>query len=200
MISAPRKTYILPCFNFILGRCLSGRNPLAGAIVMHGTRPRKGAYLLIVNFFRSEYVIQRQEEGCTAMNKFAALILCAASLSAGAAGIDGKWVSETKVGNADGKTSDLKSTFTLKTDGNLLTGTVVQVSDASWMKGMTGRTLEISDGKIDGDKYIFKVKLETKKGDKTAIYEGTVTGDELKGTIKYRGIGITQPFEAKRAD
>ena len=134
------------------------------------------------------------------MKIFAALILCATSLTALAEGIDGKWVQEMQVGDADGKTYVLTSTYTLKNDGGTLTGTVVQVSDAAWMKGMTGRPLDISDGRIEGEKFSFKVKMDTKTGERTAVYEGTVDGDRLKGIIKYRGIGMTRPLEAKRAD
>ena len=122
-----------------------------------------------------------------------ALVFCAA-------GIDGKWISETQVGAADGKTYALTTTLTLKIDGSTLTGTIVQVSEARWMSAMNGKSFDISDGKIDGDKFSFKVAIETKQGDKTAVYEGTVEGDRLKGTTKFRGIGITQPFEAKRAN
>ena|SRR5579872_5620327 len=117
-----------------------------------------------------------------------------------AAGIDGKWISETQVGSAEGKKYVLTSTLTLKADGAALTGTIVQVSEASWMSGMNGKSFDIRDGKIDGDKFSFKVVTETKQGEKTAVYEGTVDGDQLKGTTKFRGIGITQPFEAKRAN
>ena len=128
------------------------------------------------------------------------LVLCAASLPALADSIDGKWISEMQVGDVDGKTYTHKSTFTLKNDGGSLTGTVVQESDASWMKEMNGRTLEISDGKVQGDRFSFKVKLETKGGERTAVYEGTVGGDHLEGIIKYRGIGMTRSFEARRAN
>jgi len=128
------------------------------------------------------------------------LILFVVSLMAFAASIDGKWISETKVGDADGGTYTHTSTFTLKSDGEKLTGTVVQVSAAPWMRETTGKTFEIKDGKIEGDKFTFKVTRETKEGDRTAVYEGTVQGDQLKGTVKYRGIGITQPFEGKRTN
>lgn len=114
--------------------------------------------------------------------------------------IDGKWVSETQVGDADGKTYAHTSTFTLKSEGTTLTGSVVQVSEAPWMKRLTGRSFDISDGRIEGDKFHFKVTVETKTGEKTAIYEGTFEGDELKGNVKYRGIGITQTFHAKRSN
>ncbi len=129
-----------------------------------------------------------------------ALFWCVASLTAFSAGIDGKWISERQVGAADGKTYSHTSTLTLKNDGGLLTGTIVQVSAAPWMSETTGRSVEISDGKVDGGKFSFKLKMETKQGESTVIYEGTIEGDQLKGTMKFRGIGITQGFEAKRAN
>jgi len=116
-----------------------------------------------------------------------------------AAGIDGTWTWERQVGDADGKTYSHTSTFTLKNTEGKLTGTVVQISAAPWMKEMTGRVIEIADGKIDGNKFSFKVQMEIERGVRTAMYEGTVDGDQLKGTVKYRGIGITEPFSATRA-
>jgi hypothetical protein len=127
------------------------------------------------------------------------LILCAASLTALAASIDGTWISDKQVGDADGKTYAHQSILTLKNTGGVLTGTVVQTSAAPWMREQTGRSIEISDGKIDGEKFSFKLKIESKQGERTSVYEGTVEGDQLKGTVKFRGIGITQPFDAKRA-
>jgi hypothetical protein len=127
------------------------------------------------------------------------LILCAASLTALAASIDGTWISDKQVGDADGKTYAHQSILTLKNTGGVLTGTVVQTSAAPWMRELTGRSIEISDGKIDGEKFSFKLKIESKQGERTSVYEGTVEGDQLKGTVKFRGIGITQPFDAKRA-
>jgi hypothetical protein len=127
-------------------------------------------------------------------------LICAASLTALAANIDGKWASERQVGAADGKTYNHTTVFTLKSDGNSLTGTVVQTSAAPWMSESSGRSVDISDGKIDGDKFSFKLTMETKQGERTVVYEGTIDGDQLKGTMKFRGIGITQPFDAKRAN
>ena len=112
--------------------------------------------------------------------------------------ISGKWVSEMQVGDADGKTYTHTSTFTLKNDGGLLTGRVIQTSAAPWMREMNGRTVEISDGMVEGDKFSFKVKLETSNGERTSIYEGTIGEDQLEGIIKYRGIGMTRPFHARR--
>jgi hypothetical protein len=68
------------------------------------------------------------------------------------------------------------------------------------MAESNGRSFDISDGKIDGDKFSFKLTIETKQGGRTVVYEGTIDGDQLHGTMKFRGIGITQPFDAKRAN
>jgi hypothetical protein len=127
-------------------------------------------------------------------------LLCVASLPALAAGIDGKWTSERQVGAADGKTYSHTTVLTLKNEGGVLTGTIVQTSAAPWMSETNGRPVDISDGKVDGDKFSFKLTMDTKQGERTVVYEGTVEGDQLKGTMKFRGIGITQPFDAKRAN
>src|SRR5580704_13165536 len=126
-------------------------------------------------------------------------LLCVASLPALAAGIDGKWTSERQVGAADGKTYSHTTVLTLKNEGGVLTGTIVQTSAAPWMSETNGRPVDISDGKVDGDKFSFKLTMDTKQGERTVVYEGTVEGDQLKGTMKFRGIGITQPFDAKRS-
>jgi len=130
----------------------------------------------------------------------ATLILCAASLAAVAAGIDGKWISEREVGAADGKTYIHTTTLTLKSEGGLLTGTIVQASAAPWMEETNGRSFDIKDGKVEGDKFSFKVTTENKQGERTAIYEGTVVGDHLKGIITFRGIGQTWTLDATRAN
>jgi hypothetical protein len=128
------------------------------------------------------------------------LIFCATSLTALAATIDGTWISEREVGDADGKTYAHTSTITLKNEGGVLTGTVVQVSAAPWMAETTGRVFNIKDGKVEADKFSFKVTTENKQGERTAVYEGTLVGDRLKGIIKFRGIGQTWPLDAKRAN
>ena len=130
----------------------------------------------------------------------ATLILCVASLTAFAAGIDGKWIAEREVGDADGKTYAHTTTLTLKSEGSLLTGTVVQVSAAPWMRENTGRSIDIKDGKVEGDKFSFKVTTENSQGERTAVYEGAVVGDHLKGITKFRGIGQTWELDAKRAN
>jgi hypothetical protein len=127
-------------------------------------------------------------------------LLCTTSFAAPAADIDGKWIIEKQVGDADGKTYAHQSIFTLKNDGGSLTGTIVQTSAAPWMRPITGKSLAITDGKVDGDKFSFKLKIETDKGERTSVYEGIIEADQLKGTLKFRGIGITEKFVAKRPD
>ena len=68
------------------------------------------------------------------------------------------------------------------------------------MRENTGQSIEIKDGRIEGDKFSFKVTTENKQGERTAVYEGTVVGDHLKGIIKFRGIGQTWTLDAKRAN
>ena len=128
------------------------------------------------------------------------LLSCFASLTAFAVGIDGKWISEREVGDADGKTYTHTTTLRLKSENGLLTGTAVSVSAAPWMRENTGRSIDIKDGKTDGDKFSFKVTTENKQGERTAVYEGTVVGDRLKGVIKFRGIGQTWTLDARRAE
>ena len=55
------------------------------------------------------------------------LLLSAASVTTRAASIDGKWISEMTVGDGNGGKYTHISTITLKNDGGLLTGAVVQV-------------------------------------------------------------------------
>jgi hypothetical protein len=125
------------------------------------------------------------------MRKFAitTVILCAASLTAFAASIDGKWTSETKFGERT-----IQNTFNLKSDGGTLTGTIESSA------GGQSRSTDIKDGKLDGDKFKFSAVQRGKQGERTVVYEGTVEGNELKGTIKPEGMDQGRPFTAKKAE
>jgi len=125
------------------------------------------------------------------MRKFAitTAILCAASLTAFAASIDGKWTSETKFGERT-----IQNTFNLKSDGGTLTGTIESSA------GGQSRSTDIKDGKLDGDKFKFSAVQRGKQGERTVVYEGTVEGNELKGTIKPEGMDQGRPFTAKKAE
>ena len=127
------------------------------------------------------------------------LILCAASITMAASTIDGKWISERQVGDSDGKTYGHTSTFTLKSDGSSVTGTVVATSEAPWMRATTGKAFDIEGGSVDGDKFTFKLVYRDERGERTSVYQGTFDGDQMKGVVKFRGIGQTWTFDATRA-
>ena len=124
------------------------------------------------------------------MKGLAVLLVSAGLLVAVESGIDGKWITEMHMDSADGRSFTNTTTFALKNDHGVLTGSVA----------INGRSLAITDGKLDGNKFAFRVSMEGNKGVKTFIYEGALEGDRLKGNLKVRGIGQVWPFEAKRAD
>jgi hypothetical protein len=112
--------------------------------------------------------------------------------SALAAGIDGKWVAERKM-ERDGQAFTITQTFDLKSAGNNLTGKIeMQFGDQE------PRSVEIQDGKIDGDKFSFNTVMTTPNGEMKIAYSGAVEGDTLKGTSQREGGGQSRPFEAKR--
>jgi hypothetical protein len=115
-------------------------------------------------------------------------------------GIEGKWRSEREVGDADGKTYSHVTTFTFKVSEAVLTGSVVATSGAPWMQETTGKTVEIQNGSVEGNKISFRIVQEGKSGARTAIYEATVSGDRINGVVKFRGIGQTWNFVATRVD
>ena len=111
--------------------------------------------------------------------------------SALAAGIDGKWVSERKM-ERDGNTMVIVQTFDIKSDGGKVTGKISMT-----MGDQEPRVSEISGGKVDGNKFSFSSTMETPNGAMKTTYEGTVDGDNLKGTSAREG-GQSREFAAKR--
>lgn len=96
--------------------------------------------------------------------------------------IDGKWESSMQgpQGNA------ITQTYTFKTDGNKLTGTV---------SGRRGDTP--LEGTVDGNKITFSVTRQTQNGEMKMSYSGTVDGDSIKGTVQ---VGDnSRDWTAKRA-
>jgi hypothetical protein len=87
--------------------------------------------------------------------------------TAWAADVTGTWTAEAKA--PDGSTFQL--TFTFKQDGAKLTGTV---------QGPMGDPMEITNGKIDGDKFTFDVSFNGL----TIHHDCTVNGDTIKMTTK----------------
>ncbi|MBI2688310.1 MAG: hypothetical protein HYX27_18565 [Acidobacteria bacterium] len=127
------------------------------------------------------------------MNRFFSLaassLLLAASALAGP--IDGKWVSERKV-ERDGQSTTIVQTFELKAEGDKLTGKLnLKFGD------MEPPSVDIKDGKLDGNKFSFTTTMSTPNGDFKMSYSGTVEGGMLKGTAEREG-GQPRPFEAKK--
>jgi len=97
------------------------------------------------------------------------LILTFASLRAHAAtDVTGTWTASIAAPDGNGS-FDL--TFTFKQDGTTLTGTVA---------AQQGEPLNISNGKVDGDKISFNVVFNST----TISHDGTINGDEIKLSTK----------------
>jgi hypothetical protein len=97
----------------------------------------------------------------------AALVMMLTAATALAADVTGKWTADAKT--PDG--SSFQLTFAFKQDGTNLTGTV---------QGPMGDPLDISNGKVDGDKFTFDVSFNGL----TIHHNCTVNGDEIKMTTK----------------
>lgn len=112
------------------------------------------------------------------------LLLVAFSVAL-AADVTGKWAGEVQ-----GRNGPRPVSFTLKADGDKLTGK---------MMGMGGRESDISDGKVTGDNISFTVVNEFNGNTMKIMYTGTVAGDEIKMKSQREGADRTQEFTAKRA-
>jgi opacity protein-like surface antigen len=95
----------------------------------------------------------------------AALLIAFSSIAVFAADVTGTWSAEMKGPNGDG----FQLTFTFKQDGSKLTGTVL---------GPQGDPIDITDGKVDGDKLSFNVSFNGM----TIKHQGVISGDEIKMT------------------
>ncbi len=136
---------------------------------------------------------------------FVTTILLAVAFVAVAADVTGKWVAD--VAGRDGNTSQM--TFTLKADGGALTGTVMGGMGGGGRRGGGGgggggraaAAREISNGKIDGDKVTFEVKVEFNGNTRITKYEGTISGDtlNLKETRDGQNGPTSRDIAAKRA-
>ena len=102
-----------------------------------------------------------------------AMLMALVSIAAWAADVTGKWTGQMAGPNGEG----FALTFNFKQDGAKLTGTV---------QGPQGDAIQISDGKVEGDKLSFVVTIEANGGMKI-MHDGTINGDEIKLNSKAEG-------------
>ena len=105
-----------------------------------------------------------------------AALSCLLAVAAFAADVTGKWTAETQ-----GRNGPQTVTMNLKADGAALTGSIT---------GRGGDTA-ITDGKIDGAKVSFSVKLSFSGNDIVLNYNGVVADDK----ITFAGEAMGQAFE-----
>ena len=117
------------------------------------------------------------------------LMVLAGALALMSANIDGKWVAEVEGKNDKGATKQVV-TLDLKSDGNTLTGNISQ--------GKRGKGVEITNGKLDGEKFSFTTVAKTKKGENKLNWTGTVSGGELKIERMREGAKKAQSITAKK--
>jgi len=101
---------------------------------------------------------------------FLAMAMALISFAAWAADVSGKWTGQMASPNGEGFTI----TFNFKQDGSKLTGNV---------QGPQGDPIEITQGKVDGDKISFVVTIDVNGGMKIT-HDGTINGDEIKLNTK----------------
>jgi len=104
--------------------------------------------------------------------------------AAWAADVTGTWKGD--VSSPDGNTFSL--TYTFKQDGTKLTGTVL---------GPQGDPLPLDNGKVEGDKISFSVKVDM-NGGMVFSSEGTIKGDEITLTTTMEGGDDFPPVVIKR--
>ena len=83
-------------------------------------------------------------------------------------------------GNWTGSTDQFAVTFAFKQDGEKLTGTVT---------GPQGDPIAISDGKVQGDKLSFVVKIDMGGNSMKITHEGVIKGEEITLSTKVEGGG-----------
>jgi hypothetical protein len=101
-----------------------------------------------------------------------------AAFTAFSADLTGKWTAQI-----EGRNGTTQMVFDLKADGAALTGTVTGGGGGGGRKGGGGGTPTanpISDGKIDGTKVTFSVKVDRNGQTMVTTYTGTWSGDDLK--------------------
>ena len=114
-------------------------------------------------------------------------ILLAGAFFAFGADLTGKWTWE-QAGRGGG--APMSRTLTLKADGAKLTGSMPGFGPPG---GDPPPPVEISNGKIDGNKISFEVKQTFGDNEFVTKYEGVLNNDELKLKIQRPAFGGGDP-------
>jgi hypothetical protein len=117
-----------------------------------------------------------------------AILLLLSAGSALAADATGTWTGQF------GPDGGMTLTFHFKQDGAKLTGTVDPPQG--------GEPLQIADGKVDGNKVSFVLKVDFGGDSMKITHEGTIEGDEMKLNTKMEGgpgNGTGGPLTLKRS-
>jgi uncharacterized protein YggE len=112
-----------------------------------------------------------------------ALVILVLAVVASAADITGNWKADLETPQ-----SKVQVSYSFKQEGGALTGT--------WQAAQSP-TVEISDGKVTGDKVSFVVKMGA-NGGITFAHEGKIDGDEIQLTMKPSGEFPGSTVVAKR--
>jgi hypothetical protein len=113
----------------------------------------------------------------------AGLLISILAVVASAADITGTWKADLETPQGT-----VQVNYTFKQDGGTLTGT--------WQAAQSP-TVEITEGKVTGDKVSFVVKIGP-NGEMTFAHEGTIKGDEIQLTMKPSGEFPGSSVVAKR--
>ncbi len=119
---------------------------------------------------------------------------CAFALLVSAAPIDGKWLAVVKApaSKKQGGPTEVQFTLDLQSSGNQLTGTI------SRGPGRRARAIAVENGKIENGAFSFTTTQKGRKGETTFRWQGTIQGDEMKGTRFPRRGRRVADFTARR--
>ena len=114
------------------------------------------------------------------------LLIAVCSVVACAADITGNWKADLQTPQGT-----FQVNYSFKQDGEKLTGT--------WQAAQSP-TIQITEGKVTGDKVSFVVQLGANGGGMTFAHEGKIAGDELQLTMKPSGEFPGSDVVAKRVE
>jgi hypothetical protein len=104
------------------------------------------------------------------------LLVLLLAFTVSAADVTGKWTGAGELKFANGEAKNTTSYMDLRQDGQEVTGNAGPGPDY---------VLPISKGKLDGDKLTFEVVAPPESsGDGLIVFEFTVAGDKMEGTVK----------------